>query len=84
VVNLFNPQMIVLGGSLAQVWAAAADEVDASLDAATLIAPREELRLAAAGLGLDSSLLGAAELAFAPLLADPAGPEAPAAAPVTG
>jgi hypothetical protein len=31
----------------------------------------EQLRVEVAGLGRDSALLGAAELAFAPLLADP-------------
>ncbi len=83
VVNVFNPRMIVLGGSLSQVWAAAAHDINEALDAATLIARRDELQLVAAGLGQDSSLLGAAELAFAPLLADPAALEA-LAAPVTG
>ena len=41
--------------------------------AAALTAPREQVRLALPGLGADSSLVGAAELAFAPLLGDPLG-----------
>ena len=39
----------------------------------TLQAPGEVVRLSVAGLGSDSPLLGAAELAFAPLIADPLG-----------
>jgi predicted NBD/HSP70 family sugar kinase len=71
VVNIFNPEVIVLGGSLAQVWEAAQDRIIAGLDRSTLISARDELLLRPAGLGQDSSLIGAAELAFAPLLADP-------------
>ena len=41
--------------------------------AGALAAPAEQVRLALAGLGDDSGLLGAAELAFAPLLDDPLG-----------
>ena len=44
--------------------------------AAALAAPRDQVRLALPGLGADSSLLGAAELAFAPLLGDPLGARA--------
>jgi predicted NBD/HSP70 family sugar kinase len=71
VVNLFNPEVIVLGGVLAQAWRARRELVDAGMVRGALIAPRERVSLRAAGLGDDSSLLGAAELAFAPLLADP-------------
>jgi hypothetical protein len=41
--------------------------------AAALTAPRDQVRLELPGLGADSSLLGAAELALAPLLGDPLG-----------
>jgi predicted NBD/HSP70 family sugar kinase len=71
VVNIFNPEVIVLGGSLAQVWEAAKDRITEALDRSTLISARDQVLLRAAGLGQDSSLIGAAELAFAPLLADP-------------
>jgi len=71
VVNLFNPQMIVLGGVLARAWVARADLVDAGMARGALIAPRESVTVRPAQLGEDSSLLGAAELAFAPLIADP-------------
>jgi predicted NBD/HSP70 family sugar kinase len=72
-VNLLNPQMIVLGGSLAGVLEVARAEIDAALDRHAMDAARRMVDLQAAALGDDSSLLGAAELAFRPLLADPAG-----------
>ena len=40
---------------------------------ASLAAPRAEMEIRVSGLGNDSSLVGAAELAFEPLLADPVG-----------
>ena len=37
----------------------------------SLVAPREQVRVVASALGVDAQLVGAAELAFAPLLEDP-------------
>ena len=71
VVNLFNPEIVVLGGSLAQVWRAAGDRVDAALRRTPLVAPRGDLNIRAAHLGDDAALIGAAELAFAPVLEHP-------------
>jgi predicted NBD/HSP70 family sugar kinase len=71
VVNVFNPEVIVLGGLLARTWRARAGLVDAALNRGGLISPRDRVTLRPAALGDDSALLGAAELAFAPLLADP-------------
>ena len=63
----------MLGGSLAQVWTSSSRADRAVLDRAGLVSPHAEVTIRAAALGEDSSLLGAAELAFAPLLADPQG-----------
>lgn len=71
---LFNPQVVVLGGLLSQLWIARRQIVLDGLDAATLISARDLLDIRPSGLGDDASLLGAAELAFAPLLADPTRP----------
>lgn len=71
VVNIFNPEVIVLGGVLALVCEARKSLVLAGLGDGSLVVPREQVVLKPAGLGEDSSLMGAAELAFAPLLADP-------------
>jgi predicted NBD/HSP70 family sugar kinase len=70
--NIFNPQSIVFGGTLRNVFPATADDVAAEL-AAGLAAPHEHLRLALPALGDDSTLFGAAEAAFEPLLVDPMG-----------
>jgi predicted NBD/HSP70 family sugar kinase len=71
VINLFNPEMIVLGGCLAQIWDAAQDKVDEALGRTTLISPRSDVTIRSGMFGMDSPLIGAAELAFAPLLQDP-------------
>jgi predicted NBD/HSP70 family sugar kinase len=71
IVNIFNPQAIVLGGVLAQVWMARHDVMMRSMATTTLHALMEQVRVMPAALGDDSSLIGAAEMAFEPLLADP-------------
>ena len=72
VVNLFNPELILFGGLTSDLLGALEPDVRASLGC-TLHAPRAQVRLELPGLGEDSNLLGAAELAFAPLLGDPLG-----------
>jgi predicted NBD/HSP70 family sugar kinase len=71
VVNAFNPELVVLGGALAEIHEAAGEAVDTAVRRYSLAPPLESVRLVRPDFGLDSSLLGAAELAFAPLLADP-------------
>ncbi|MFI5927672.1 ROK family protein [Micromonospora sp. NPDC051543] len=70
-VNVVNPDAVVFGGSLRDIFIAGADTVRRRLDAMPLPASREHLRLRAAALGRDAVLIGAAELAFDKLLADP-------------
>jgi predicted NBD/HSP70 family sugar kinase len=71
-VNVVNPEMVVMGGPLREVFAYTQDRVEAEL-AHALTAPRSQVRLVPAGLGHDSALIGAAETAFGDLLADPLG-----------
>ena len=71
IVNLFNPEVVVLGGCLAQVWRAAESRVDTALQRGALISPRNETIIRSARLGDDSPLIGAAELAFGPVLDHP-------------
>jgi predicted NBD/HSP70 family sugar kinase len=71
VINLFNPEMIVLGGCLAQVWEAAGERVNEALERTTLISRRSDVTIRSGDFGMDAPLIGAAELAFAPLLQDP-------------
>jgi predicted NBD/HSP70 family sugar kinase len=69
-VNVFNPEMIVFGGMTRDIFEATEPVVTAALGAA-LAAPREQVRLEPAALRADSTVIGAAELAFGPLLANP-------------
>jgi len=69
-VNIFNPDVVIFGGATRQLFEVTEPLVRAALGTA-LAAPNEHVRLELAGLGVDSPLLGAAELAFAPLLHNP-------------
>ncbi|WP_245933706.1 ROK family transcriptional regulator [Arthrobacter livingstonensis] len=72
VVNVFNPEAIVLNGFLAALDAAAPGVLAAGVSAQALAEPAAQVRISAATLGADLMMVAAAELAFAPLLADPA------------
>jgi predicted NBD/HSP70 family sugar kinase len=71
-VNVFDPRLVVLGGLFGRIHPLIAGVIEAELDRRALPAPRRLVRVIAATLGEDAPLLGAAELAFEPLLADPA------------
>jgi predicted NBD/HSP70 family sugar kinase len=71
IVNAFNPRLVVLGGYLSSLYTLVRNEVDAGLAERALPAPLESVTLSLPGLGLDSVLLGAAEIAFEPLFVDP-------------
>ena len=71
VVNVFNPEAIIMGGALGEIFAAAETALRDAVHEAVLGPPLEQLRLLQPAFGFDSSLIGAAELAFTPLLADP-------------
>jgi predicted NBD/HSP70 family sugar kinase len=70
-INIFNPEIVVFGGTLRELYLAGADHVHQRLDAMALPACREHVQLSTPVLGDDAPLLGAAELAFERLLADP-------------
>jgi predicted NBD/HSP70 family sugar kinase len=71
-VNLFNPEVVVFGGVLRDVFPEVREQVEQALGLA-LTAPREQVRLVLPALGADSVIIGAAEVAFGPLLDDPLG-----------
>jgi len=71
VLNVFDPDLVVLGGSLAQVWNDYADEIDAAIGPSAFRPQGSRERIRTSDLGADSSLVGAAELAFADVLSDP-------------
>ena len=72
-VNIFNPEVVIFGGLLRDLFPAVEQQLSSTLRTVGLHAPREQVRLTAPGLGADSTLVGAAERAFAPLLFDPPG-----------
>jgi predicted NBD/HSP70 family sugar kinase len=72
-INLLNPELVVLGGRFGRIHPFVIDRLEEELDRHALAAPRALARIAPAKLGGDASLLGAAELAFEAILADPSG-----------
>jgi predicted NBD/HSP70 family sugar kinase len=73
-VNCFNPQAIVVGGSLAEVVRLERVLVESELDRRAMAAARAGVQLLLPGLHQDSALIGAAELAFTDLLEAPDSP----------
>ncbi|GAA2996462.1 ROK family transcriptional regulator [Streptosporangium longisporum] len=69
-INLFNPGMVIFGGMLREVYPGAAAQVRDRVEANVLMISRKAL-LRTSALGDDATLIGAAELAFARVLASP-------------
>jgi predicted NBD/HSP70 family sugar kinase len=72
-VNVFDPEIVVLGGLLGRLHPFVLPRVERELDRLALRAPRGLVRVVPSMLGTHASLLGAAELAFEPMLSDPLG-----------
>jgi predicted NBD/HSP70 family sugar kinase len=72
IINILNPRLVLLGGRLAQSYPYVRSALEAELDRRVLRASRQLVRVVPTALGEDAPLRGAAELAFEPLLADPA------------
>jgi predicted NBD/HSP70 family sugar kinase len=70
-INVLNPSLVVLGGFLATVAERDLEGLWQAVEAQTLAAAFEMVELRVAALGEDRLLIGAAEAALAPLLADP-------------
>ncbi|GAB2831131.1 ROK family transcriptional regulator [Microbacterium insulae] len=71
-VNVLNPSVVVLGGFLATLAAMDLDALADAVAAQAMPANMEGLDIRVASLAEDRLLIGAAEAAFEPLLADPA------------
>ncbi len=71
-VNVLTPRLIILGGLHGRIHPYVRDALQAELGRRALPAPRALVSVVPATLGDDAPLVGAAELAFEPLLADPA------------
>ncbi len=70
VVTVLNPERVVLGGYLATLWERAPGELRATAVADALPPIASGVLIAPAALGSSRLLIGAAELAWQPLLAD--------------
>jgi predicted NBD/HSP70 family sugar kinase len=71
VINLLNPELVVLGGVLRELYPIVAGQVGRALAGTALRAPMESVTLAVPELGGDAVLIGAAEFAWEATLADP-------------
>ncbi|MFZ2015799.1 MAG: ROK family protein [Nocardioides sp.] len=69
--RLFNPEVIVLGGTPGQVYDARSEVVLRILHERDGIDFAQSVSVRSGALGSDAPLRGAAEVAFAPLLSDP-------------
>jgi predicted NBD/HSP70 family sugar kinase len=71
-INMLNPGLIVLGGFLRGLPESAGRVLRDEVARRSMRSPRELVRIVPASLGPRTLMIGAAERAFAPLLADPA------------
>ncbi len=71
VANVYNPEVVVLGGYFRPLLQMLRTEIEDGLAERALAPTLESMRLVLPGLGADSVLLGAAEMALAPVFADP-------------
>jgi predicted NBD/HSP70 family sugar kinase len=70
-INVLNPSMVVLGGLFGRVFAQTTAVIHGEVARRALPAARSGVRIVPAALGADAPLLGAAELAFERVIADP-------------
>ncbi|WP_297081869.1 ROK family transcriptional regulator [uncultured Demequina sp.] len=76
-VSIFNPEAVLLGGFLSALQARQPARFAEALGEAVFAPLGERLEIVRAELGDELLMVGAAELAFADLLADPLGAEVP-------
>jgi len=70
-VNIFNPGLVVFGGTLREIYLGSAAQVRSRVTTNVLSVAREKVRMRTPELADDATLVGAAELAFAEVLASP-------------
>jgi len=71
-INVFNPQLVVLGGFYHPLFPFLEMAVEKGARLGALDAPGEIAEITSSGLGSDAPLMGAAELALSEVIADPA------------
>jgi predicted NBD/HSP70 family sugar kinase len=70
-INIFDPEMVVLGGILGSILPLINERLQCEIDERVLLGNARTVRLVAGALGDDAGLVGAGELAFEPLIDDP-------------
>ena len=70
-VNIFNPDLIVFGGFYYSLYPFLEQPVLEAAQRVAIAAPWQACRIRRSELGLDARLIGAAELVFAEVIADP-------------
>lgn len=70
-INLFNPQVVVLGGLYHRFYPFLEEAVVRGARSQALAAPWANATIVPSGLGQDATLIGAAELALSATIADP-------------
>ncbi|MEX1157314.1 MAG: ROK family protein, partial [Thermomicrobiales bacterium] len=63
-INIFNPEIIVLGGGVSEIGAPLLDPVRRAIDAFAMPVMRKDVRLLPSSLGLKTGIYGAAALVF--------------------
>jgi len=71
-INIFNPEVVVLGGLYERLFSVLEPPVAAAVRTHTLQAPGAMVEIVGSGLGNDAPLLGAAESVLARVIVDPA------------
>jgi predicted NBD/HSP70 family sugar kinase len=71
-INVFNPELVVLGGFYHALFPFLESAVVEGARQRALDAPAKVARITSSDLGSDAPLIGAAELAFSSVIADPA------------
>ena len=69
--NILNPERVLVGGTMAQLLDLARADVEAAVERYAFERSHPGVELALPAFGADSALLGAGEIAFTALLADP-------------
>lgn len=72
-VNIFNPDVVVLGGLFHRLYPHFKATVEESARTQALTASRENVMIVPSRLGADAPLIGAAELVLSKVITDPAG-----------
>jgi predicted NBD/HSP70 family sugar kinase len=82
-VNIFNPKTVILDGLYAQIYPWASGTIERELRDRALAPTRGAVQLVSSQLGQSAPMVGAAELAWAGVIADPAAVELRSSARVT-